>query len=301
MIISHLMGGLGNQMFEYAAGLSLAHRRNTVLKLDVSFFHEGNVDGRSYALDCLNVPAQLATAEEVWKLNGKLGRKQEVAKRILSALGQKRLADLLTLMGHAHYQQQWTYYPEFHELPDDTWLHGNYQSEKFFASVADILRHQFTFRYPPSPAVEAMAARIKTGPSVAVHFRRGDYINHPHFAQTIGTVSEDYYAEAIKIMRDHAGGGATYYLFSDDPSASEPGAAADLPHVWVRCCGDSNHYDAMRLMSLCDHNIIANSTFSWWSAWLNSNAEKIVIAPKQWFADNHHPTGDIFPAGWHVL
>ena len=295
------MGGLGNQMFEYAAGLALARRRRTVLKLDTTFYCEHDVDDRHYSLDCLNVPAQFATADEIWALNGKVGRKQELARGVLKALGQKRLADLVTVTGQAHYQKQWRYYPEFHDLPDNTWLSGNYQSEKFFAPVTDILRHQFTFRYPPTPAVEAMAVRIKSGPSVSVHFRRGDYVNHPHFAQTIGTVPEDYYAEAINRMRDRAGGDATYYLFSDDPTGSQSRVAAAVPHVWVQCCGDSNHYDAMRLMSLCDHNIIANSTFSWWAAWLNPKADKMVIAPKRWFADNHHPTDNLFPAGWHVL
>lgn len=295
MIISHLMGGLGNQMFEYAAGLSLAHRRNTVLKLDVSFFHEGNVDGRSYALDCLNVPAQLATAEEVWKLNGKLGRKQEVAKRILSALGQKRLADLLTVMGHAHYQQQWTYYPEFHELPDDTWLHGNYQSEKFFTPVADMLRHQFTFRYPPTPAVEGMAARIKSGPSVAVHFRRGDYLGQ---YATIGALSADYYDRAIGLLKAQLPQETTYYFFSDEIEAVEREYKPSVPHVFVKCLDHGNYYDNIRLMALCDHNIIANSTFSWWAAWLNANPGKIVVAPKQWFADGHPPDTDMCPEGW---
>ncbi len=295
------MGGLGNQMFEYAAGLSLATRRNTVLKLDVSFFHEGNVDGRSYALDCLNVPAQFATADEVWRLNGKLGRKQELGKRILLALGQRRFADLTAVTGCAHYQKQWTYYSEFHELPDNSWLHGNYQSAKFFAPVADILRHQFTFRYPPTPAVEAMAAKIKSGPSVGVHFRRGDYVSNAHFAETIGTVSCDYYVEAMKVLQSRTGTGATYYLFSDEPTFAENELVTNVASVSVNCCGASNHYDAMRLMSMCDHNIIANSTFSWWAAWLNLNPEKVVVAPQRWFADNHHPTDDLFPAGWVVI
>lgn len=298
MIISHLMGGLGNQMFEYAAGLSLAMRRNTVLKLDVSFFHEGNVDGRNYDLGCLNVPAQFATTDEIWRLNGRLGRKQELAKKILLALGQRRLAELMTVSGQAHYQKSWTYYPEFHELADNTWLHGNYQSEKFFAPVADILRQQFTFRYPPTRSVEAMVARIKSGPSVAVHFRRGDYVNNARFAQTIGTISADYYAEAMKSVQSRIGSGATYYVFSDDPAFAENGLVANVPTVPVNCCGESNHYDAMRLMSMCDHNIIANSTFSWWAAWLNQNPEKKVIAPKRWFASSQYPEDDICPPCW---
>ncbi|MEX1048027.1 MAG: alpha-1,2-fucosyltransferase, partial [Akkermansiaceae bacterium] len=276
-------------------------RRRTVLKLDTTFYHEHDVDDRHYSLDCLNVPAQFATAEEVWRLNGKLGRKQTLAKRILLALAQRRLAELMTVTGQAHYQKQWTYYPEFHELPDNIWLHGNYQSEKFFAPVADILRQQFTFRYPPTPSVEAMVARIKSGPSVAVHFRRGDYVNNARFAQTIGTVSADYYAEAMKGVQSRIGSGATYYVFSDDPAFAENGLVANVPTVPVNCCGENNDYDAMRLMSMCDHNIIANSTFSWWAAWLNPNPEKMVVAPKCWFADGHWPDDDICPTFWQKV
>lgn len=295
MIITHLMGGLGNQMFEYAAGLSLARRRRTVLKLDISFYSEHDIDDRHYSLDCLNVPAQFATADEIWKLNGQLGRKQKLAKTILSALGQRRLADLLAVTGSAHYQKQWTFYPEFHELPDNTWLSGNYQSEKFFAPVADILRHQFTLRYPPTPAVEAMAARIKSGPSVAVHFRRGDYLGQ---YATIGALSADYYDRAIGLLKGKLPQETTYYFFSDDIEAVEREYRPDVPHVFVKCFDHANYYDKIRLMQLCDDNIIANSTFSWWAAWLNSNPEKIVIAPRKWYADDHRPTDDLIPEGW---
>lgn len=298
MIISHLMGGLGNQMFEYAAGLSLGMRRNTVLKLDISFFHDGNVDGRSYALDCLNVTAQFATMDEIWRLSGKLGRKQELAKKILSALGQRRLTDLLSVMGQAHYQEQWTFYPQFHELPDNTWLHGNYQSEKFFAPVADVLRQQFTFRYPPTSDVEAMAARIKSGPSVAVHIRRGDYANNEEFSRGIGVLPKDYYDNAMRVMQSKVGDKATFYLFSDDHESFDIAWPPGGRCVWVKCCGSANAHDAMRLMSLCDHNIVANSTFSWWGAWLNTNTDKTVIAPKQWFAGYRHDERDICPAEW---
>lgn len=294
MIISHLMGGLGNQMFEYAAGLALARRRRTVLKLDISFYSEHDVDDRHYSLDCLNIPAQFATANEVWNLNGALGRKQEWAKKMLLVLGQRRLAGLLEVQGQAHYQKQWTFYPDFHELPDNTWLHGNYQSEKFFAPVADILRHQFTFRYPPTPAVEAMAARIKSGPSVAVHFRRGDYLGQ---YSSIGALSPDYYDRAIQSLKAQLPA-ATYYLFSDEIEAVEREYRPSVPHVFAKCFDHANYYDKIRLMALCDHNIIANSTFSWWAAWLNANPGKSVIAPKRWFADGHHPDNDICPGSW---
>ncbi len=295
MIISHLMGGLGNQMFEYAAGLSLARRRRTVLKLDVSFYCEHDIDDRHYSLDCLNVPAQYATDEELWRLRGTVGRKQALMRRTLLALGQRRLAGMLEVRGQSHYQKQWAYYPEFHELPDNTWLHGNYQSEKFFAPVADILRHQFTFRYPPTPEVEAMAARIKSGSSVAVHFRRGDYLGQ---YSGIGALSHKYYDEAIRLLHAKLPSGTVYYLFSDEIEAVEREYKPPVPHVFVKCFDHANYYDKIRLMAACDHNIIANSTFSWWAAWMNPSAERMVIAPKQWFANGEHPDKHMCPEIW---
>ena len=297
MIISHLMGGLGNQMFEYAAGLALARRRRTVLKLDTTFYHEHDVDDRHYSLDCFNVNAQFATAEEIQRLKNKTTWQERTLARMLNAFGVRRFDLLLKPGGAAHYQKQWTYYPEFWDLPDLTYLHGNFMSEKFFAPVADLVRHQFTFRYPPTPAVEEMAARIKSGPSVAVHFRRGDYVPGQKWDK-MGVLVGDYYNDAMASLRGRLPDDTTYYLFSDDIEAIEREYKPAVPHVFVKCCQHANYYDKIRLMQMCDHNVIANSTFSWWAAWLNPSPEKIVIAPKQWFANSPNPDTDIVPEGW---
>lgn len=285
-------------MFEYAAGLSLAHLRRTVLKLDISFYSEHDIDNRYYSLDCLNVPAQFATEDEVWKLNGKVGRKQALVSKLLGVLGQRRLVDLLTVKGQAHPQKQWTFYQEFHKLPDNTWLSGNYQSEKFFLPVANILRHQFTFRYPPTLAVEAMGMRIRSRPSVALHFRRGDYLGQ---YSSIGALFSTYYDRAIRSLRSRLSSETVYYIFSDDIEAVEREYKPNVPHVFVKCFGHSNFYDKIRLMQMCDHNVIANSTFSWWAAWLNDNKNKIIIAPKKWFFDSHHPDKDMCPEQWEKI
>ncbi len=299
MIISHLMGGLGNQMFEYAAGLSLAMRRNAVLKIDPSYFREGNADGRTYALDCLSVPAQFASAEEVASFTMRPTGQERVMAKLCSLVGLRRWSDSLSMKGRPHYQKQWTYYPEFHELPDNTWLHGNYQSEKFFAPHADLIRQQFTFRYPPTAAVEAVARKVESGPSVAVHFRLGDYASNPRFASGNGVLSKSYYESALESLQSRLGSDTKFYFFSDEPQvASRAFGDIKVAGEWVTCCGAANHHDSMRLMALCDHNIIANSSFSWWAAWLNANPHKIVIAPKQWYADDHNPTDDLLPEGW---
>lgn len=295
MIISHLMGGLGNQMFEYAAGLALARQRRTTLKLDVSFYHEHDIDDRHYALDCLNVPAQFATAEEIQRFARGTTWKERALVRLLNACGIRRFDLSLVQTGTVHYQKQWTYYPEFHQLPDNVWLHGNYQSEKFFDSVADILRSQFSFRYPATAEVEDMAAKIRSKPSVAIHLRRGDYCGK---YQSIGAMSFDYYNRALNALRSKVPAETVYYIFSDEIDVVEREFQLPAPHYFVKCVQDANHYDALRLMSSCDHNIIANSTFSWWAAWLNPHPHKLVVAPERWFASGRWDERDMTPQSW---
>jgi hypothetical protein len=303
MIISHLMGGLGNQMFEYAAGLTVAERNRTALKVDVSWFGaDMKLDPiNRYNMHCLNVPVQYATANEVHRLKGGLTAQEKIAKRLCRLLGLCRASEALECYGRAHYQKRWHYYPEFQDIGNDTYLFGNYQSEKFFAPVADLVRRQFTFRYPPTPEVEAMVQRIKAKPSVAVHFRRGDYVSDKGHAERIGVMGFEYYEQAIARIRSAMPSDTIYYCFSDDIEAIEREYRPSVPVVFVNLFKGGNFYDKIRLMSLCDHNIIANSTFSWWAAWLNANADKIVIAPKQWFAKSEHSDRDMVPESWERM
>jgi hypothetical protein len=143
-----------------------------------------------------------------------------------------------------------------------------------------------------------MAEEIGSGPSVAVHFRRGDYLGQ---YSSIGALPHDYYDRAIALMRDRLPANTRYFVFSDDIDAVAREYRPPVPHVFVKCFDHANYYDKIRLMALCDHNIIANSTFSWWAAWLNPNADKAVVAPARWYADGHNPTDDLFPEGWKVI
>ncbi|MEM6883625.1 MAG: alpha-1,2-fucosyltransferase [Verrucomicrobiota bacterium] len=301
MIISHLMGGLGNQMFEYAAGLAIAHKHRTILKLDTSFYHQHEVDDRHYSLNCLNINELFATSNEVWKFNGGITRMEKIARYACKAAGLHQWANQLTPTGSAHYQPTWEYYPEFEEITDNSWLHGNYQSEKFFRSISGILRHHFTFRYPATERVLAMQESIKQAPSVAIHFRRGDYVTNENFARGIGVLDFGYYNNAIRKLKSLLPAETRYYLFSDNIQDIKREYTPDVPHEFVDIFDEHNYYDKIRLMSSCDHNIIANSTFSWWAAWLNSNPKKIVIAPLQWYADNHHSSEDLIPQSWERL
>lgn len=300
MIISWLTGGLGNQMFQYAAGLALAHRRRTVLKLDVSWFREDPEfeDHNRYSLGCFNISEQFATREEVDRLRGLAFTKAErLAASVARRLHFYRYAKSMERHGTRHSPTDFAFDPGFFDLPDETYLEGMWQSEKFFAPIADLVRLQFSFRYPASAAVEATLRQIESGPSAAVHFRRGDYLSNPGFARGIGAIDLDYYHRALEVLRERHPG-LSLYVFSDDIDAVEKEFRPAERCHFVRATGRWNSFDKIRMMSHCDHAIIANSTFSWWAAWLNPSPTKTVIAPEPWFAEDALRGRDVVPDSW---
>jgi len=300
MIITWLSGGLGNQMFQYAAGLALAERRRTVLKLDVSWFRDDPAyeAHNRYALSCFNITEQFATQEEIDRVRGvQLTTTERWSVALARAVRLRRYAQRYAAPANWHMPPTFAFYPQFFEQPDNTYLNGMFQSEKFFADAADLLRLHFSFRYPASPEVAALAARIRSGPSAALHFRRGDYARNATFAREIGVLDLAYYQRAVRLLRERSPN-ATLYIFSDDIEAVAREFTPPGPHEFVRCVKPWHAYDKIRLMSLCDHIAIANSTFSWWAAWLNPSPDKLVLAPDPWFDSSPHDASDVVPASW---
>jgi Glycosyl transferase family 11 len=300
MIITSLTGGLGNQMFQYAAGLALAEHRRTVLKLDVSWFRENPAyeAHNRYALSCLHVTEQFATEEEIDRVRGvALTRTERWSISLARRLRLYRYASRHAGRANWHRPATFRYDPEFFSLPDPTYLNGMFQSEKFFSPIASLLRAHFSVRYPAPDAVAALAARIKSGPSAALHFRRGDYQRNATFKSEIGVVGYPYYAAAVRRIREHSPD-ATLYIFSDDIESVAREFSPPGPHVFVRCVAAWHPWDKLRLMALCDHIAIANSTFSWWAAWLNPSPTKLVFAPEPWFGQSGHDSTDLVPETW---
>ncbi len=304
MIIARIFSGLGNQMFQYAAGLALAERHRTVLKLDVSWFR---VDPKyeahnRYSLSCFNITEQFATQSELDCLRGlPLSLPERLAVRIARPLRFFQFVARHSQQGrfYGHYGGQ--YGPQFETLPDATYLEGYWQSEDYFRAVAPILRQHFTLRYPMPPSVSALARRIEASePSAFIHFRRGDYARSARIGQEIGVVSLSYYAEAERRLRAKYPG-ITCYIFSDDIEAIAAEYHPQGPHEFVRCIEPSQSHEIIRLMSLCQHAIIANSTFSWWGAWLINSAAKTVFAPEPWHANPPAPDPGPVPPTWMTL
>lgn len=294
------MAGLGNQMFQYASGLALAERHQTVLKIGINSYKQSDwtrEQHERYSLSCFNITEQFATDEELNRVRGRhFNRMERPICKLARAVGASRFIKRYANTGNWAKIDPRNVDPRFDNIPDNTYLDGFCHSEKYFANVTDILRLHFSFRYPMPPAVTSLSDRIKSRPSIAVHFRRGDYQTNENAARNIGALPLAYYHRAMQIMRERFPD-AVFYVFSDDIEAVSGEILPPGPHEFVRCVEDWHAYDVIRLISQCEHAIIANSTFSWWGAWLIPSPDKLVIAPNPWCA---HPDRifNLAPESW---
>ena len=248
MVIVQLSGGLGNQLFQYAVGRCVAYKLNTELKLDLTHakisFKPKNHE--HYRLGDFNIQENFATPEETARVK---------------ATG--------------------IFAPPFQNLGDgskDIFISGNaFHSEEAFSDVADIIRHEFTLKNPLHKNSAAWEQKIRDADcSVALHIRHGDYINVIHI---IGVIPLDYYQTCVRRLKESFPN-ITVFVFSDDPLWARKNLKLDAPTEFVNDCETDN--EEFYLMSICKHTVIANSTFSWWAAWLNPNPDKKIFAPLPW-------------------
>ena len=286
MIITRLTGGLGNQMFQYAFGRELSERHNTELKLDVeSYGPEANqMPPRTYDLGIFNVRETFASAEEIRQLATRVSH--DISDRILNRL----LGVKASHIREPHFHFSETAY----RSSDNVYLSGYWQTERYFRDVEPKLRSEFTFRDPMSENAVPIYDEITASNSVCVHVRRTDFLVNP----LNGFYEVDYYRKAEELIRERVSNPA-YFVFSDDMDWCEANLAFDGPTQFVsQDFGPLKFRDDLRLMSACKHFVVANSSFSWWAAWLNPDPAKTVIAPKAWFADRSLDTRDLIPEDW---
>ncbi|BBC24666.1 alpha-1,2-fucosyltransferase [Pseudanabaena sp. ABRG5-3] len=294
MIIVRLIGGLGNQMFQYAAARRLAEKHSTILKLDITQFETYKL--RKYDLHCFHIWEHLATRNEI---NQILGNSQNIINRtvrkVSRELGLKYLQNNKLVR-----ERSFAFDSNILDVPDNILLDGYWQSEKYFADITNILRREFVVKYQQDALSQRIADVIRSTESVSLHVRRTDYVQNAVTNKVHGTCDRDYYDRCVRyiserILNPH------FFIFSDEPQWAIENLQISFPTTIVNCNNTSRDYEDIRLMSMCKHNIIANSSFSWWGAWLNSNYSKIVCAPKQWFADSSRDTRDIIPDLWIKL
>ncbi|MEI6191052.1 MAG: alpha-1,2-fucosyltransferase [bacterium] len=263
MKIIAIKGGLGNQMFQYAHGRSLELSGKKVT-FNISFF-EGNKaekdTARDFKLDNFNIVTKA-------KFSTKKHLFSEIKSKIKRKIG---------------FNQE-----------------GLYQNEKYFKDIKEDIQKEFSPKKPLGEESKIWEEKIKNTPnSVSVHIRRGDYVENKITNNLLGVLPLEYYRQAISFISERKSP-PNLFVFSDDIDWVKENFKVNYPIFFVS--GPKiRDYEELLLMSKCRDNIIANSSFSWWSAWLNSNPEKIVIAPKIWFKGSPEQSKKIIPEGWVTL
>lgn len=279
-----LRGGLGNQMFQYAAGRAVEERTGAKLLLDATLISTEEI--RSYALDQLDVEADVKFDDEAdaYAIACDEALLRDYAR---SRYGTEPLIEV----GHE-------FRDELGEAPAGSVLYGYWQSERYFEEISDAIRAELT---PNSlgPAATEHAAAIEASPApVAVHVRRGDYAADPQKLSDHGLMGADYYYPASEAIANRVVN-PEFFVFSDDPEwcASDLRLAGPMHIV----SGETNQIDDLGLMARCRHFVIANSSFSWWGAWLGERKGSVIATPAQWFSGLQLDSSDMTPERWLKL
>jgi Glycosyl transferase family 11 len=294
MIYTRLMGGLGNQLFQYAAGRSLAIRHGTELIIDTSALtiEDKKITKRDLVLQHFSITGTFTSS----------------APTYIKSFA-KFLPILYKHLGTWYYYAEPNpgYDPKFQSLPDNTYLSGYWQSYKYFQAISKILFDELTPKYGVSSLTTTRIQSLnRNGSSVAVHIRRGDYVSLPSAAEHHGALAVQHYINAIELVRK-IDPNTNFHIFSDDIAwCRKHLSSVEAPLIFVDHDESVSDWEEIILMSHCKHHIIANSSFSWWGAWLADQrwgvSDRLVIAPSLWFsAGNGHDLSDRYPDHWRVL
>lgn len=282
MLVVCLKGGLGNQMFQYAYAKAL-HAKGYAVKLDLSLI-QNNATHHGFGLHHYSIDLESASIDDLkaFNINGLL----------------RKLFNRFNIPAKHYITEKTLLFSPLLASPNDSvYIEGYFQTERYFKDIKELLLQQFQLCNSLSAYTKKMRQLIEYAPcSISLHVRRGDYLNAS--AQSYhGLCSLAYYQNAMHYLNEYCQD-RMYVIFSDDIAWVKENMPIENA-LYICDEGQTPHED-MYLMSLCQHNIIANSSFSWWGAWLNQNPYKIVIAPKQWFADPkmQAQSKDIVPEEW---
>ncbi|MBX7202846.1 MAG: alpha-1,2-fucosyltransferase [Bacteroidia bacterium] len=295
MIVTKIYSGLGNQLFQYAAGKSLAAHHNTDLKIDNSWYYtaEEKQTPRTYDLGVFHFPEPIATHDEIRQFTHPAGTD------LLGRLKARYYRGLPNHKKPVYQEPHFHFDTQFFNSRKSTMLSGYWQSEKYFLPLAATIRQAFSLQVTGEQNLET-ARKINSSTAISLHVRRGDMVHNPDVARVHGSCDLAYYQEAARRIVEQIAS-PEFFIFSDDPQWCLQHLKLDYPvNVVANNQGDMAWQD-MQLMRMCKHHIIANSSFSWWGAWLNPSAEKKVIAPARWFNTGNHDLSDLLPAGWMRL
>lgn len=288
-VVVSLFGGLGNQLFQYATALALAEREQADLILDLSWFEKqaksATVTTRAYALKHFGI------AHEIVNVKPLMMPSYRIAKRI-------PLTFKNSLGCPIYFEKQFSYDLQVRQLRLPIHLYGYWQSYRYFSSIQPLLNSTISQPLDFDQDNQSMLADIERHDAVCLHIRRGDYISNKHAAKLHGVCSIAYYAAAIQYFSQHLST-PKFYIFSDDIDWAKHHLPFDADHCFVDINGPEKGHLDFWLMKACQHFIVANSSLSWWAAWLsNRDVQKQVIAPQDWFVSNQLDTSDLIPENW---
>jgi len=312
MIIVRIMGGPGNQFFQYAFAKKVSLNLNTDLYFDLDYDRtiEDSLYGVKYVLDKYNIKAELASKEIIDEIKG-IRKQHNLIKKLtqkngISGKGMRFL--LSNFFSRAYYLRQ-SHIIDNANIPnkvlkgikDNSYLDGYWARPSFFDDILPILRNELSIKkdFLNKKYYYYLNEIEKSNNSVSAHIRRGTYESIPVNKKFFGLMPIEYYNKAIEKIENTIGSNFTIFIFSNDLKWAKKNIKFKQKLVFVDVGKD---YLENQLMSTCSHNIIANSTFSWWAAYLNDNPNKIVIAPKQWFASEkrqkRYEKSDMIPDNW---
>jgi hypothetical protein len=268
----------------------LALRRNESLKFDISSFPDQN--NRKYCLDKFGLHLQFASTDECYRAQHVL---QPLYWRLICRFFNKHCPPIRKADGYFQ-EESLAFNPSIFATAI-TYATGYWQSEKYFSDISDIIRREFTVKKEPAGLNRQILAKIDSVNAVSLHIRRCDYVTNAVALKTLGALSLDYYFNALNIIIKQIKN-PHVFVFSDNMQWAKENLKKSFPIYFLDYNDKDADFEDMRLMSRCKHNIIANSSFSWWGAWLNKNPDKIVIAPEKWFSEYDGNTLDLIPNKW---
>jgi hypothetical protein len=273
-----MKGGLGNQMFQYALGLHLSIKSSETLFFDLSDYRQQQL--RKFELNVFGIDNKEVDAATRFFYNAL------ITAASFRGTASKRI----------YLEKSLTFDSSVFQIPHAVYFQGFFQSYKYFIDIASKVRSNFRFVNPLDQANKLIASQISESNSISIHIRRGDYIYWDKHDSSHVLCGLDYYVQAVEFVKQKIAA-CKFFVFTDEAEWVRRNLKFDYTLVEGNDAGDS--WKDMYLMSLCKHHIIANSTFSWWAAWLNSSADKIVIAPKKWFGNEmNEQTRDLCPPEW---
>jgi hypothetical protein len=290
-VVARIEGGLGNQLFQYAAARSLADRLQCGLLLDIRGIAENG--DRSYQLDLYHIRAEIADSHVLdalpsWRLS-RAGRIRQSLSFFMPGV----------VRSSVFWPRSYAYDDRVERMQHPVYMVGYWQTERYFAWNRNKLLQDLTL-LPKLTADTGWPEKIKNSNSVSLHVRRGDYVSSPTASKHHGTCDMNYYQRAIDaLMQKHQE--IEVFVFSDEPQWAADNLHLPAPVHIVDAHAPEQGYLDLELMRQCRHHVLANSSFSWWGAWLSGHQNQLVYAPGRWFASPDLDTSDIIPARWQRL